>query len=109
MKFDNLQLNTPLTSSSVNSAAQQPIDEKLDNEREETAPSTASTLTFSDTGQTLASQKVTKTYATKEINNEDEALQSLKQFQLNAANDALLTEQAQSANITSTVVRNLLG
>ncbi len=42
------------------------------------------------------------------MKNEDEAQQSLEQFQRDAANDSLLTGQAQSTNITSTIVKPLL-
>lgn len=108
MEIDTQQLSQ-VSTAQVNSTVQQPADNELDNETEETALSTGSTSEISDGGQILASSTVTETSDTAEVDNEADAQQSVEQFQQDAANDSSLTEQAQSNNITSDIVESLIG
>ena len=109
MEIDTQQVSTQLLNTQTSSSAQQRVDNELDKEIEETALSTDSTLDLSDAGQTLAAATVTETNDTTEVDNEEDAQQSVEQFQQDAANDPSLTEQAQSNNVTSDAVQSLIG
>jgi len=109
MDIGTLQPGTQSSTTQVNPPKLQPVKDDIDNEIEETALSTDSTLALSDEGQTLATSTVTKTNNTAKIDNEDKARLSVQQFQKDAVNDPSLTELAQSNNATSKAVESLIG
>ena len=108
MDIGTLQSSTQSSTTQVSPPVPQPVNDEIDNETEETALSTDSTLALSDAAQTLATSTVIKTNDTAEIDNENKARLSVQQFQKDADNDPSLTELAQSNNATSKAVESLI-
>jgi len=105
MEISPLQSSTqPLTS--TESTAQPPVNEQ-EELAQETDLNTESTVTLSSEAQNLSSSTETDSEST--VNTEAEAEAAVTQFQQDAANDPVSTEEAQSSNLTSEVVSRLIG
>jgi len=104
MEINSVQTSTQQSASSTEATQQQPVNEQ-EERASETDLNTESTVTLSTEAQNLSSSTETES----SINNEEEAQESVQQFQQDAANDPTVTQDAQSSNLTSKVVGELLG
>jgi len=108
-----MEINTQTSSlqsvASTESTLQQPVNEQ-EEVANETDLSTESTVTLSSEAQSLSSSAEASSADNEStINTEEDAQAALQQFQQDAANDPTLTQEAQSSNLTSDVVSQLIG
>lgn len=106
MEINSLQSGAQQPLSSTESTQQPPVNEQ-EELAQETDLSADSTVTLSTESQSLSSSTETETES--QITSEEEAEESVAQFQEDAANDPVLTQEAQSNNLTSEVVSRLIG
>jgi len=107
MEINGQQNTVQQTTTPASSAQTQPVNEQ-ETQAQETELSTESTVNLSPEAQKL-SEDSTSNETTTIISTQEEAEESVTQFQQDAANDPSLTESAQSNTLTSDQVSRLIG
>jgi len=104
----NGQQNTVQQTTPASSVSTPPPINEQETQAQETELSTESTVNLSTKAQRL-SEEDTSNETTTTISTQEEAEESVAQFQQDAANDPSLTQSAQSSSLTSDQVSQLIG
>jgi len=107
MEINGQQNTVQQTTAPASSVSTPPVNEQ-ETQAQETELNTESTVNLSTEAQKL-SEDDTSNETTTTLSTQEEAEESVAQFQQDAANDPSLTQSAQSSSLTSDQVSRLIG